>query len=254
MKPDNLRPFRTIARALLVAAALALSGCGTYQTPGAGVDLGDLTKADVDIAELMKKEPAAQFPARLALARIQATGYYTRNTQCYGKGRYCIVTTRDVESEQDIDRIGRLPQVAAIAPMSRLLVPSELRSIKDLRHGAATLKTDLLLIYSIDTRFRVESTEIGPLGLISLGFLPNKKAHVTSTASAALFDVRTGFVYGTAEATANEQQRATTWSSEDAVERSRVKAESDAFNRLVLEVEKLWQGVLQQHASAKTGR
>lgn len=251
MKSKNPHSFRSIARPLLVAAALILSGCGTYQTPGAGVDLGDLAKADWDIAERMKAEPAARFPARLAVARVQATGYYTRNTQCYGKGQFCIVTTRDVESEQDFEKIGRLPQMAAIAPMSRLLVPTELGSMKDLRLGAATLKTDLLLVYSIDTRFRVESTEIGPLGLISLGFLPNKKANVHSTASAALFDVRTGFVYGTAEATANEQQRATTWSSEDAVERSRIKAESEAFKGLVLEVEKLWRGVLQQHAQGK---
>ncbi len=151
MKSKKPRSFRSFARPLLVAAALILSGCGTYQTPGAGVDLGDLAKADGDIAERMKAEPAARFSARLAVARVQATGYYARNTQCYGKGQFCIVTTRDVESEQDLEKIGRLPQVAAIAPMSRLLVPTELGSMKDLRLGAATLKTDLLLVYSIDT-------------------------------------------------------------------------------------------------------
>jgi len=99
-----------------------------------------------------------------------------------------------------------------------MLLSGEVNSAKDLRLGAAALKADLLLVYSIDTRFHVESQDIGPLALMSLGFLRNKKAHVTATASAALFDVRTGFVYGVAESTATEEQRATVWSSQGAVE------------------------------------
>src|SRR5262249_23640537 len=32
---------------------LLLGGCATYQTPGAGVNLGDLSRADADIGEVM---------------------------------------------------------------------------------------------------------------------------------------------------------------------------------------------------------
>jgi hypothetical protein len=240
-----------LGRSLCFALLSLIAGCATYQTPGAGVNVGNLSKADEDIAALMKREAAAPFPARMALARVQSTGYYSRGNSCYGKGQFCIVTTRDVESESDVERLQRLPMMGGIAAMSRILVPSELKSIKDLRLAAATLKTDLLLVYSIDTRFNVESTEIGPLGLISLGMLPNKKAHVRTTASAALFDVRTGFVFGAAEATATEQQRATFWSSEDAIERSRLKTEAEAFQKMLGEFEKLWKGVVEQHAATK---
>ena len=236
---------------LCFALLLMLSGCATYQTPGAGINVGNLSKADEDIAELMKREPGAPFPARVALVRVQATGYYSRNNYCYGKGQFCVVTTRDIETDKDLERLTRSPMVGGVASMSRILLPSELKSTKDLRLAAATLKTDLLLVYSIDTRFNVESTEIGPLGLISLGFFPNKKAHVTTTASAALLDVRSGFVFGTAEATATEQQRATFWSSEDAVESSRLKTEAEAFQKLLGELEKLWKGVVEQHAATK---
>jgi hypothetical protein len=141
--------------------------------------------------------------------------------------------------------------VGGIASMNRILLPSELKSTKDLRLAAASLKTDLLLVYSIDTRFNIESNEIGPLALISLGFLPNKKAHVTTTASAALFDVRSGYVFGVAEATATEQQRATFWSSEDAVESSRLRTEAEAFHKMLGEFEKLWKGVVEQHAATR---
>ncbi|QJR09243.1 hypothetical protein DSM104443_00280 [Usitatibacter rugosus] len=247
----NGRKVRRTSGWLCFTLLLIVSGCATYQTPGAGVNVGNLSKADEDIAELMKREPAAPFPARMAMVRVQASGYYSRNNQCYGKGQFCVVTTRDIETEKDIERLTRLPMVADVAPLSRILLSSDLKSTKDLRLAAATLKTDLLLVYSIDTRFTVESNEIGPLGLISLGFLPNKKAHVTTTASAALFDVRTGFVFGAAEATVTEQQRATFWSSEDAIESVRLKTEAEAFQKLLGEFEKLWKGVVERHAATK---
>src|SRR6185295_16660006 len=91
--------------ALAALAALLAAGCATYTTPGAGVNVENLAKADVDIAELMKIEPAAPFPARLAIARIQASGYYSRSNTCYGTGRYCVVTTRDIEPEASYERL-----------------------------------------------------------------------------------------------------------------------------------------------------
>jgi hypothetical protein len=162
------------------------------------------------------------------------------------------VTTRDIEPEESFDKLAKLPQVAGVALVNRLLLPERLESTKDLRLAAARLKADMLLIYSLDTGFNVDSTDIGPLAVISLGFLPNKKARVTSTASAAIFDVRTGFLYGVAEATATEQQRATTWSSVSAIDRARQRAEAEAFGRLVGEIGRLWNGVVDTHAGRAT--
>lgn len=232
---------------------LLLSACASYQTPGAGVNVNNLAKADADIAEIMKREPASPFPARIAMARAQAAGYFSRNSQCYGKGNYCVVTTRDVETDQDIARLARLPMIAGMATMSRILLPEQLNSVRDLRVAAATLKADMLLVYSLDTRFNVESADIGPLALISLGFLPNKKAQVSTTASAALFDVRTGFVYGVVEATAREEQRATVWSSEAAIDSARLKTEAASFQQLLGEFEKLWKGVVESGAVQRNG-
>lgn len=232
----------------LAVSIVFVSGCATYQTPGAGMNVANLSQADADIAEIMKREPAAPLPSRVAVARIQTAGYYSRNNQCYGKGAFCVVTTRDIETERHMERLGRLPMTSGIAAMSRILLPETLTSIKDLRLAAASLKTDMLLVYSLDTRFNVDSTDIGPLALISLGFLPNKKAHVSTTASAVLFDVRTGFVYGVAESTAIEEQRATVWSSEEAIESARLKTEAESFQKLLNEFEKLWKGVVEENA------
>lgn len=227
-----------------------ITGCATtYTTPGAGVNVGGLADADEDIAEIMSREPASPFPARIALARVQATGYYTSSNSCYGRGQYCMVTARDVEGESDFEALAGLPMVAGVAPLNRILVPETLGSIRELRVAAAKLKTDILLIYTFDTRFNVDSTDIGPLQLVSLGFFRNKKAHVTTTASTALLDVRTGFTYGVAEATATAQQSASVWSSEEAIDKARIQTETESFQSLTQEIQKLWKSVVEMHAA-----
>jgi len=234
---------------MLVVSISVTQGCATYTTPSAGVNISSLT--DDDIAELMKIEPASEFPARIAVARVQASGYTSRTNSGYGSGRYSIVTARDIEDESDFEKLSNLAMVGGVAPLSRLLLPQKLDSIKDLRLSAARLKADLILIYSVDTEFHVEGTPLGPLSLITLGFLPNKKAFVSSTTSGALIDVRTGFVYGVAEATQREEQRTTIWNSRDAIDEARMDAEKASFKSFVDEFEKLWKNTLVQYASAK---
>lgn len=231
----------------VAAVCLGVSGCATYTTPGAGVAVGNLTAADQDIAETLSREPAASFPARIALARVQAPGYVSGSNSCFGRGRYCVVTARDIESEADIERIQALQGVVGAIPMNRLLLPEELNSIKDLRLAAAKLKADLVLVYSLDTRFSVDSKPLGPLAVVSLGFIKNKTAQVATTASAVIFDVRSEFVYGVAEFTATESQEATIWSSGAVIDSARIRTEQKAFNGLVVEIEQVWNGVLNEH-------
>jgi hypothetical protein len=237
-------------KALAIGLLALLAGCATYTTPGAGVNIENLSRADPDIAGAFTAEPAAPFPARLAVARVQASGYYSRSTSCYGGGGYCVVTTRDIEPEASYQKLSQLPLVAGLALMNRMLLPSKLHSTRDLRQVAAGLKADMLLVYTLETGFNIENTDVGPLALISLGFLPTKKARVTATASAALFDVRTGFIYGVAESTALEQQRGTFWSSSDAVDDARKRAEAAAFQKLIGEITSFWSNVINTHAVA----
>lgn len=232
----------------VAAICLALTGCATYTTPGAGVAVANLSAADQDIAETLSREPAASFPVRIALARVQAPGYVSGSNACFGLGRYCVVTARDIETEADLARIQALEGVVGAIPVNRLLLPQELNSIKDLRLAAAKLKADLVLVYSLDTRFSVDSKPLGPLAVVSLGFMKNKTAQVTTTASAVIFDVRSEFVYGVAEFTATENQEATIWSSGAAIDSARTKTEQQAFNGLMAEIEEVWTGVLNEHA------
>lgn len=233
----------------LVACMALLCGCSTYTTPGAGVSLGAISENDGDIAAAFQREPAMTFPAQLAVVRVAAPGYRSGSNDSVGTGAFGIVTTRDIETDESFARLGRLPQVAAVAPVSRLLVPARLGNVRDLRTAAAQLKADALLIYTIDTRFRTESADVGPLQTIALGFLPTRKAVVNATCAFMIVDVRTGFVYGTGEITATEDQRSNLWGSEQAIEAARLRAERRAFEEGLGEVEELWASILARHAS-----
>ena len=233
----------------LVACMALLCGCSTYTTPGAGVSLGAISEADGDIAAAFQREPAMTFPAQLAVVRVAAPGYRSGSNDSVGTGAFGIVTTRDIETDESFARLGRMPQVGAVAPVSRLLVPARLGNVRDLRAAAAQLKADALLIYTIDTRFRTESADVGPLQTIALGFLPTRKAVVNATCAFMIVDVRTGFVYGTGEVTATEDQRSNLWGSEQAIEAARLRAERRAFEEGLGEVEELWASILARHAS-----
>jgi hypothetical protein len=225
-----------------VLAALAISGCAHYRTPGSGVSIPDITSPD--IADAMARKPAATWPARIIVVRVQGPGYESYSNRGYGQGRFSVVTTRDIEQEADFQRIGRMPKVAAIGMLSRLLLPGNLGSADDLRTGAAQLQGDIVMMYTIDTAFRTETTNIGPLQTLALGFFPTHKAKVTSTCSVALLDTRTGYVYGVAEWTSGEDQRGNVWNEEKAIEKARAKAERDAFTGALGEVERLWAGIV----------
>jgi hypothetical protein len=233
-------------RFVLLAACAVVGGCGQhYVTPAGGVPLVEL--ADTDIATLYEREPASPFPATVAVLRVQDRGYATWTRAGYGPGRYTVVTARDIESDEAFGRMAGLPLVTTIAPVGRILLPATTNSLDDLRTSAAQLRADLLVVYTVDSVFTVDGQPLGPLSTITLGMLPNKKAHVTSTVAGALIDVRTGFVYGTAEATTREEQRANTWSTGEAIDSARLRAEKQAFESFVDEFAKLWGEVLQVH-------
>ena len=225
---------------------MMLLGCASYTTPGGSVQLSNL--ADADINELMSKKPAASFPVNIAVARVQAPGYQSYKIDSFGTGRYSVVTTREVESEQDFDRLSKLPEVLSIAPLNRILLPANLDSIKALCEASALLKADILLIYTFDTSFHAGEQKFAPLNVISLGFLKNKEVTVTTTVSAAFFDVRTEYLFGISEATARESKKASVWGSSDAIDDLRVLTEKEGFQKLIPEIEKTWASIISQYA------
>ncbi|MFB2802484.1 hypothetical protein [Shewanella seohaensis] len=73
---------------------------------------------------------------------------------------------------------------------------------------------------------------------------------MTTTVSAALFDVRTEYLYGLAESTAKESRNASVWSTSDAVDDLRRVTEKQAFLQLIPEIEKTWAGVIAEYSNS----
>ncbi|HMN40636.1 MAG TPA: hypothetical protein PKE29_07290 [Phycisphaerales bacterium] len=237
--------------------ALALGACTTYVTPGRAADFRALGitkeaaagRTDYSIADKLDKRPLAAFPASIAVARVQGSGYYSHSERAFGSGRFSVVTTRTVETEEHIKAITSLPMVRAVAMLNRLVLPGTLNTEKDLREAAAAVQADMLLVYTFDTVFDTGTT-IPALGTITLGLFPNQKASVTTTASAALIDTRNGYIYGLTEAGATDTQLANAWTSREAVDDCRKRCEKQAFARVVGEFSTLWAGVLAQYGPA----
>lgn len=245
---------RGILTTTAVCAAAALVGCTRYTTPGGPADFRALgiTPAEADaatdpfIAERMAVRPLAAFPASIASVRLQDRnyGYYSGNA--YVRGSYAIVTNREAESQEAFDKIAALPMVRSLVPLNRLVLPDAVQTSEDLRKSAAVVHCDMLLVYTLDTRFGSE-TIVPYVGAFTLGLFPNKEARVTSTASAALIDTRSGYIYGLAEATHKTDQLANAWTSDDAVEQSRRRAEAEALKLLAGEIETMWAGVAREY-------
>ncbi|MEA2735478.1 MAG: hypothetical protein QOE14_1929 [Humisphaera sp.] len=232
-----------------------LVGCASYATPGAGakMDLFGATPeaqakgTDGGIASVLDKKPLASFPASLAIVRVQAPGYISHTTRGWGGGQYSIVTLRDIEKPADLQRINALPQVRGVAPLNRLVIPAVLNSDYELRAAAARMHADILVLYTIDTVFH-ETDRTTPLSVVTLGATITKRLRILSTASAALLDTRTGYVYGLSEGSGEREELQNAYKTDEEVDLIRRDAETEAFKGLVSELETTWKMVLAEHA------
>ncbi len=232
---------RTFWRSLLIAVAVAALGACTAppKSPRSGVNISSLAAGGGDINEAMSRRRKARLPARMAIARIQRTGY-EGGAPCQGSGEYCFVTTRDFETDEDFARIKKMRRVSSVTRIKRLLVPQDFSSIEQLRAAAKTMNANVLLVYSIDTKFKVDDTSHQSLSVVTLGFLATKKARVDTTASAAIVDVANGAVLGVAEGIAYDEQKASNWSTEGKLKASKAQVEHQAFQEMLADLAQVW--------------
>lgn len=226
----------------VVLCVTALSGCASsYVTPNKSVDLAQVS--DIDIQQAYQGKPTANFPARIVYVRLEKA-----EENYYGSGSYNVVKTWGFESEEDEARLSRLVGVAGIAPLSEMLIPSELSGLKDLRMIAAKMHADMLLVYSVDSASRVEKKEFGLLEVITLGFRDNKEVDVKASASATFYDVKTEYLYGLAQASSRKAGQTDIWNREKVVAGLRKAAEKEALHNLVPQIEATWEKIREDYA------
>ena len=266
MSKHTLRSFSP----LLLCTALS-AGCASFAVPGRPADLSIFTKEgqldpvrEVDerpveslgIGDLLARQPMAAFPTSMAVVRIQAPGYGADSTtQTAGSGPFTVVTSRTPEEETAFAELAELPMLSGVAPVNRLLVPEQLSGDLELREIAARLHADVLLVYTLDTSSRTAepSPEQVLIGLLTLGGYLRQDTDLECTASAVLLDTRTGYLYGTAEASARRSKEHSCHGAEARVERERRRLERAALAELASELGGTWQGVVATYAPATPG-
>jgi hypothetical protein len=232
-------------RNLVVVFVVLCCGCASYVTPGGPARLEQINRPDV--AAEASRQPTLRLPARLAILRIQGRDYRSYSNEGYGSGQFTVLTTQELLTDEQMEAMSKWPSIAGVAPITRLTLPSRFDSLDDLRVAGARIQADILVVYTIETSFRIQGRGYGPLAAISLGIVPDRDAHITATASAILIDVRTGFIYGVAEATAKKTGLTNIWSSGSTVDTKRLEAEEESFTRLFEQLSRTWSGIARQY-------
>lgn len=246
-----LQPSTALGALIVAVAALALPGCvgSRYITPGGPAPIGEYTTRSV--AARIAIQPEALFPATLAVARVQASGYFSYSAEGVRRGSTTMVGPQDLEADGDQDKIRAWKGLKGLARLTPIVIPAGEDDLAAFREGAASLRADILALYTLDTAFRVDDRDIGPLGLMTLGLAPTKNAVVSCTASLAYFDVRTGFCFGTVEWTERDDQLASSWTERQAVEDARRRVERAAFVGMLGEAQKAFEEIAAAGAPAK---
>jgi hypothetical protein len=255
----------TLRSSSLLLFCAPLASCASYAVPGRPADLSIFMKdGELDpvrqtderpvgalgLEELLARRPMAAFPSGVAVARIQAPGYGEHGAaHTAGLGSFTIVTSRTAEEVAAFERLSALPMVAGIAPVNRLLVPDELSGDLELRRIAARLHADMLLVYTLDTSTVTDELSSSfLLGLLTLGVYVHQETELVCTGSAVLLDTRTGYVYGTAEASTRREKEHSLHGAADRIERERERIERATLEELAADLERTWNGVVAVYA------
>lgn len=235
--------------ALIIGAiAILLSGCATYIPPGAKADLQALAPPDIQAGFAAK--PSNPFPASIAVLRVQAptyTNYYLQQRGgSYGSGRYSVILAKEAGEDQQLERVSKLREVAALVTLNRMLLPERLEGDTEIRAAASRLQADLVFVYTFDTSF-FDFDQAKPLSVITLGLSPTRKISASTTCSALLLDTRTGYVYSAYEVTERTETFSTSWGSRDTADEARRNNEREAFRKLIDEFATSWPRVLERH-------
>lgn len=245
-------PIRIVV--LAVALAVSLSACAgtSYVAPGRGADLRRVVPSasdDASIEEALARKPAAGWPATIATVRVQGAGYRSSSWQPQSKGgQWTVVGVREIEEPEHLARLKALPEVRDVAVATPLIFPEQISSDAELRAAAARVQADLLLVYTVDTA--VHDEDASPLfTLLTLGLAPTRVRSITSTAQCVLVDVRSGFFYGSAEATERFQRTESQLLDTSGVDKKRIEVERKAFTGLVGAFEHTWPSIVVRHAT-----
>lgn len=219
---------------------LLCTGCASYTTPGGPAPLASL--AGIEDAQRPVGSSALAAPLSVGVVRVQAADYESASAETLSAGSFSVVPV-DGLSRETVDAVSRWPLVTDAQPLPVALLPEHIESLDDLRLAAAKSLADVLVVYTLDTRFELGGERIEPMAELSVGEAPEAASGIVSTAFAVLLDVRTGHALAATQASARVDDLAEAWRSTAALDRRRTEAERQALSALLSESGRVWSGL-----------
>ena len=257
---------RIVPLCCALIALLLLTGCASsYVVTPSGADLSELgmspqvdpatrrAQTDGDIAQTLALRPLAQFPASIAVVRVQkATDASRSHGVSFGRSALVPIAERTVETDEHLATLRALPEVRDIARLNRLVLGSA-QTDRELRAAAAKLHADLLLVYTINTAvYRENHNE--PINIVHLGLFSSRKFRVESTVTALLLGTHNGYVYATAEVAEDQDITDNAWRNTRQIEQTVEQMEQQAFDQLVTSFVTSWPQLIQAHTGKVVGQ
>ncbi|AWI08670.1 hypothetical protein CKA38_04830 [Ereboglobus luteus] len=184
------------------------------------------------------------------MVRLQApeyTSFYIdRNGGKYGTGKYCVILAKELGENEQYERMAKLPEVADVIGLNRMLLPQRIDDFRSIREAAAQLSAGVVFVYTVDTTFR-DANSSKTLTAISLGISPSKKITALTTISALLMDTKTGYIYSAYETTEKEEVSSSSWNTRDNADKARQKTETRAFAKLIDDFIESWPRLLERY-------
>lgn len=244
---------------ILIASLSAISGCSQHiQTSSGQSYLDKYEQKNVsistedgakDINELVREaaniEPTLKFPAKIGIARIE-------------NGQLTAIPGSEVEYwEEGRRNIGyKFGEFVPISPLiTEMAVASvdynEYRNntanvVNKIRLGAARQHMDAVLIYEVYSREQSDSNflAVADLTIIGAYLLPSKAVETQGYANALLIDVIQGYPYGTAEASLQKSEMASTFGKHDKMNELSGEIKTEVAAKLVGEVEEMFKDLM----------
>lgn len=242
-----------LALAFIGLAAVVPACSEGYTRPAGGADLRAFGLEppaaafdDADAPLRAHPQPQADFPATIAVVRLQNADYHWHGSS-KAAGAYTIVTTRDVETDEKFKDFASHPMIRSIVPMNHLVLPSRISHASDLCEAARRIGADMVLVFTLDSDDDIVH-HVPELSVATLGLLPEGEAVARCTASAIVLDARSGFVYAVSEGSDEQKRLASAWGGSSARDKARRKAEQKAFHNLLSDLERRWLEVVREYA------
>ncbi|MGB0743511.1 MAG: hypothetical protein ACPGSB_03195 [Opitutales bacterium] len=241
------KPIRQITLSIAVTlTACILIGCENNTQTTSGKDYiskyepatptGSGSTIDEEVREIASVEPILRFPARIGLAKIY-NGQIANLSELEAKA-WNEATEKLGSSFGEFLPVSPLIAEMVYKPNANNTKLNATEVVRKIRLGAARQHLDAVLIYEVfsQTDDKTLPTAVAVWTIIGAYIVPSEESTSVGYANALLVDVRNGYPYGTASASATETDLSTMVNSYGNKRRQGDKAQVAAALNLVPEV------------------